>query len=419
MDAPFLVVAVLNLVFVMGLLLNLAGLLTWVERKQGAVMANRIGANRAYIPVPVGRDPQGALGFKWSKRFTLMGLFHAIADGVKMLTKEDYTPPFVDKPIYNLAVWFAVVPVLVTFAVVPFGGPFQPGVMLHEVFSAIGLTGIAEAVRGFFGDRVLQLQLADLNVGMLFVFAVGSTGIFAAGLAGWSSGNKFSLLGALRASSQMISYEVFMGMSLLGLLVVYGSVDLGEIAQMQGGTVLGAIPRWGIVLQPHMFFVFFTALMAENKRVPFDMPEAESELVAGYFTEYSAMKMGLFMMAEFIEIAVIAGIMTALFLGAYHVPGVHAATDAWYWAQHAGEVPRNVIFGAEVPHAAVVVVRVVSFLVKVVFLCWLQVLVRWTLPKFRYDQVMRLGWKMLLPISIVNAVLTAVVVTLLGSGGNP
>ncbi len=413
MDIVFIVVALLNLAFVLGLLLNLAGMLTWVERKQAAVMSNRIGANRSYIPIPVGRDPDGAGGFKWSERFTLIGLFHTINDGAKMLFKEDFTPPFVDKAVFNIAVWFSAVPVLITFAVVPFGGPFQPGVMMSEIFSMVGLVGIAGTLHDFFGDGVYNLQLANLNVGLLFVFAIGSTGIFSAALAGWASNNKFSLMGALRGSAQMISYEVFMGMSILGLLVIYGTVDMNEIAQMQNETWFGVIPKWGVLLQPHMFFAFMTALMAENKRVPFDMPEAESELVAGYFTEYTGMKMGLFMMTEFLEIAVIAGIVVTLFFGAYHVPGVVAATDGWYWAQHPDLMPVNAVFGATVPHALVVVMRLASFLLKLVFFCWLQVLIRWTLPKFRYDQVMRLGWKYMLPLSIVNLVITALVVTLL------
>ena len=411
MDWAFFVVALLNLSFVLGLMLNMGGMLTWVERKQGAIMANRIGANRAYIPLPI---PQRGGGFRWTKKFTVIGMFHLMTDGLKMLTKEDYTPPFVDKYIYNLAPWFAVVPVLLTFAVIPFGGPFQPGVMLGDVFGWVGMASAADWAASFFGERTFQLQLADLDVGLLFVFAVGSTGIFSAALAGWASNNKFSLLGALRSSAQMISYEVFMGMAILGLVVCYGTVDMREIAQLQGGVWFGFLPAWGIFLQPHMFFIFMVALMAENKRVPFDMPEAESELVAGYFTEYSAMKMGLFMMAEFIEIAVISGIMIALFLGAYHVPGVHAATDAWYWAQHPELAPINSFFGAEVPHVVVIATRVLAFLVKLVVFCWLQILVRWTLPKFRYDQIMRLGWKILLPVALANLVVTAGLVLVLG-----
>jgi len=411
-NAPLLVVALLNLGFVLGLLLNLGGLLTWVERKQAAVMANRIGANRAYIPIPI----PGKGGIRWYKRFTAIGLFHGIADALKMLTKEDYTPPFVDKFIYNIAPWFAVVPVLVTFAVVPFGGPFQPGVMMGEVLSGVGLVSWGTTVSDFFGTTTYQLQLADLNVGILFVFAMGGTGIFSAALAGWSSNNKYSLMGALRSSSQMISYEVFMGMAILGILMIYGTVDMGLIAQMQGDVWFGVVPTWGVFVQPHMFVIFLVALMAENKRVPFDMPEAESELVAGYFTEYSAMKMGLFMMAEFIEIAVIAGLVTTLFFGSYHLPGVHAATDLWYWGSHGGaEAAINVVWGMEVSHVAVIALRVLTFLGKLCFFCWFLVLIRWTLPKFRYDQVMRLGWKILLPISLVNLVATAVVLLVIGN----
>jgi NADH-quinone oxidoreductase subunit H len=402
MDAAFVVVALLNLSFVLGLLLNLGGLLTWVERKQGAVMADRIGANRAYIPIPL---PAKGGGIRWWKGFTVMGLIHGIADGLKMIVKEDFTPPFVDKVVYNIAPWFAVIPVLMTFAVIPFGGPFQPGVMMSDVLGMVGLTGASDFMMEFFGTTTYQLQLADLDVGLLFIFAMGGTGIFAAALAGWASNNKWALMGALRSSSQMISYEVFMGLSILGLIVIYGTVNMNEIAQIQGDFFM-----WGFFLQPHMFFIFTVALMAENKRVPFDMAEAESELVAGYFTEYSAMKMGLFMMAEFIEIAVIGGILTTLFFGAYHIPGVHGMGDVIYWSSHPELTPGNFVFGTTVPHVVVIVLRVLAFLGKLCFFCWAQILIRWTLPKFRYDQIMRLGWKFLLPVSIVNLLVTAIVV---------
>ena len=406
MDTAFVVVSLMNLAFVLGLLLNLGGLLTWVERKQGAVMADRIGANRAYIPIPL---PKKGGGIRWWKGFTAVGLIHGITDGLKMIVKEDFTPPFVDKVVYNIAPWFAVIPVLMTFAVIPFGGPFQPGVMMSEILGTVGLSGAADFVLEFFGTATYQMQLADLDVGLLFIFAMGGTGIFAAAMGGWASNNKWALMGALRSSSQMISYEVFMGLSILGLIVIYGTVNMNEIVQIQGDFLM-----WGIFLQPHMFFVFTVALMAENKRVPFDMAEAESELVAGYYTEYSAMKMGLFMMAEFIEIAVIGGILTTLFFGGYHIPGVHGIGDVLYWEAHPELTPGNVIFGAAVPHAVVVVLRVLSFLGKLLFFCWGQILIRWTLPKFRYDQIMRLGWKMLLPLSIVNLLVTAIVVLALG-----
>ena len=405
MDLQFLVVALVNLAVAMGIVLSMGGMLTWVERKQGAVMANRIGADRAYLPIPL----PGPGGLKVRKNFTAIGLFHLLADGGKMFLKEDYTPPFVDKVVFNLAPWLGVIPVIVTFAVVPFGGPFQPGVAGNELLSLIGLASLGGSLLSWFGDATYQLQLADLNVGLLFVFAMGSAGIFGSALGGWSSGNKYSLMGALRSSSQMISYEVFMGLSILGLLLIYGTVNLNHIAQLQGDFWM-----WGIFLQPHMFFVFMAAVMAENKRVPFDMAEAESELVAGYFTEYTAMKMGLFMMSEFMEVAVIAGLVTTLFLGAYHVPGVHAVTDTYYWALHPELTPGNSLFGMAVAQWVVVALRFLSFMVKLLFLCWLQILIRWTLPKFRYDQIMRLGWKIMLPLSIANLVVTAIVVYLIG-----
>ncbi|MCK6527798.1 NADH-quinone oxidoreductase subunit H [Myxococcota bacterium] len=398
LDWAFLLITAVNLVAVIGLLLNLGGVLTWVERKQAAVMANRIGANRCYIPVPVpAKAPGGGWKVRWSKRFTLVGLFHAIADGMKMLTKEDYTPPFVNRFIYNLAPFIAFVTVFATFAVIPFGGPVEPARLLDgPLLSGIGaLDGARAWLAGFFGDgsgaaRTFRLQLADLDIGVLYVFAVSGTGVFAAALAGWSSNNKFSLLGGLRASAQMISYEVALGLSVIGLFLIHGTVDLGRIVDQQQ-----SLWMWGIVLQPHMFFLFLAANIAENKRIPFDMPEGESELVAGYFTEYSAMKMGMFMMSEFVAIAVIAGLVTTLFFGGYHVPFLY--DDGFHFGESV--VPLS--------HLTVVVLRLASFTLKVLVLCWFQILIRWTLPKFRYDQVMRLGWKMLLPISLANLVLTA------------
>ena len=183
------------------------------------------------------------------------------------------------------------------------------------------------ALPSWFGDRTYPLQIARLDAGLLVVFAFGGLTIIGAMLAGWSSDNKFSLLGALRAGSQMISYELIMGLTVLGLIVIYGTVDLGAIAQQQSGVLLGFLPAWGIFYQPFAAILFLTAAIAENKRIPFDLPEAESELIAGYFTEYSAMKMGLFMFAEFIEIAIIGALFTTLFLGGYNLPFM---TDAGF-----------------------------------------------------------------------------------------
>jgi NADH-quinone oxidoreductase subunit H len=217
-------------------------------------------------------------------------------------------------------------------------------------------------------------------------------------LAGWSSNNKFSLLGAARAASQMISYEVSMGLALISLVVTYGTLDLNEMVRAQSGLIFGALPAWGIFQQPLAFVLFLTAAIAENKRVPFDLPECESELVAGYFTEYSAMKMGLFMLSEFIEIVIVSALLVTLFLGGYNLPWL---TDGGF------TLPAGA--GLSLPHLAVVALQVPTFLVKVLLMGCFQIQIRWSLPRFRYDQLMRFGWKFLLPLAALNLVVTAVV----------
>jgi len=218
-------------------------------------------------------------------------------------------------------------------------------------------------------------------------------------LAGWSSDNKFSMLGALRAGSQMISYELVMGLTVLGLILIFGTVDLDSIVRQQSGTVLGFLPAWGIIYQPFAALLFLVAGIAENKRIPFDLPEAESELISGYFTEYSAMKQGMFMLSEFIEIAIIAAIFTTLFLGGYNLPWM---TDAGFLLPSGRLV--------ELSAGWVLLIQVLTFLGKVFLLCSFQILVRWTLPRFRWDQLLRFAWKFLLPLAIANLVVTALVV---------
>jgi NADH-quinone oxidoreductase subunit H len=220
--------------------------------------------------------------------------------------------------------------------------------------------------------------------------------IIGAMLAGWSSSNKFALLGALRAGSQMISYELVMGLTVLGLVLIYGTVDLFDIVSQQSGRV-GGLPAWGIVFQPFAATLFMAAAIAENKRIPFDLPEAESELISGYFTEYSAMKMGLFMFAEFIEIAIIAALFTTLFLGGPNLPYMG---DAGFAFPGGYEIPMS--------HGAVVATQVLVFLGKVALLCSFQILIRWSLPRFRYDQVLKFAWKFMLPLALVNLVATVV-----------
>ncbi len=373
-----LVMYLLFIVYAVAVLLVFGTVLTWVERKQAAVMSDRIGANRAYVRIPFTQ-------FK----LIWLGLFHGLADGLKMMLKEDWRPKTYDAFAYAIAPWVVFTPVLLVFAVIPFGGTVVPGDLLHGI----------PALSAWFGDRAYPLQIARLDAGLLVVFAFGGLTIIGTMLAGWSSDNKFSMLGALRAGSQMISYELIMGLTVLGLILVYGSVDLGAIAKAQSGVFAGFLPAWGIVYQPFAAILFMTAAIAENKRIPFDLPEAESELIAGYYTEYSAMKMGLFMFAEFIEIAIIGALFTTLFLGGYNLPFM---SDAGF------VLPGNRVIALS--HGLVIVTQMVVFLVKVLLVCSFQILVRWSLPRFRYDQLLHFAWKFMFPLALANLALTAVAV---------
>jgi len=367
-------VSLVFIVYAMGMLITFGTVLTWVERKQAAVMSDRIGANRAYIRIPF-------------TQFKLIwwGLFHGIADGLKMMLKENFQPVTYDRVAYAIAPWVVFTPVLLVFAVVPFGGTLDPG----RLFPALA---------DWFHGRTYPMQIARLDAGLLIVFAFSGLTIIGTMLAGWSSANKFSLLGGLRAGSQMISYELVMGLTVLGLILLFGSIDLGAIVRRQSGIALGWLPAWGIVYQPFGALLFLTAAIAENKRIPFDLPEAESELIAGYYTEYTSMKMGLFMFAEFIEIAIVGALFTTLFLGGYNLPFMSDAGFA---------LPGGVTLAMS--HGAVVVTQLVVFLVKVLVVCSFQILVRWSLPRFRYDQVLAFAWKFMLPLALANLVVTAVI----------
>ena len=358
---------------VLFMVLNLAGVLGWVERKGSALIQDRIGANRASI-----------FGFAG------MGLINTlVADPLKFLTKEDFIPPAGDRFLHTLAPCMALFTALVTFAVIPFGDVLQ------------------------IGERVINLQVANLNVGILYIFAMTSLGVYGLVIGAWASNNKFSLLGGVRGSAQMISYEVALGLSVIGILMVYGTLDLQEIARGQGNLIgdllpeswaflqvaVGWLPAWGIFLQPLAFLLFFTAAVAETRRIPFDLPEAESELVAGSHVEYSGGKFLMFFAAEFAEIVTVAALVTTLFFGGWQVP--YLMRDGFHFP-----------WGSTVllPHLAVVLLQVGAFTFKVLFFCWLQILLRWSVPRFRYDQVMRLGWKMLLPAALVNVLITALVI---------
>lgn len=372
---PDLVITIFFISASIGALMSLGGLLTWVERKQAAVMSDRVGANRAYIRIPF-----------TNIKLVWLGLFHGMADGLKMLLKEDFKPRTYDQLAYTLAPYVVFAPVLLVFAVIPFGGILEPGKIIPPLAD-------------WFGGRTYPMQVANLNAGLLVVFAFSGLTILGTMLAGWSSDNKFSLLGGLRAGSQMISYELVMGLTVMGLILIFGTVDLRAMVVQQSGTIGGVLPAWGIFYQPLAAVLFLTAAIAENKRIPFDLPEAESELVSGYFTEYSGMKMGLFMFAEFIEIAIVAALFATLFLGGYNLPYMN---DGGFTLPGGRDIALN--------HGVVVLLQVITFMAKVFALCAFQIQIRWSLPRFRYDQMLSFAWKLLLPVSLANLAVTAVVV---------
>ena len=369
MFTDFLIKSILSAVF-LGCVLNLAGILTWVERKQSALMQDRIGANRAWILFPKWLFPLNWLLMPLNR----LGLFHALADAVKMFVKEDFVPKNADKFLHTLAPMISVVFALSAFAAIPFG-------------DALHLNG-----------RVIDLQIANIDVGILFIFAMMSLGIYGVILAGFASGNNYAYMGGMRAASQMLSYEITMGISIMGIVITYGSLSLQEIVRAQGGTHFGWLPAWGIFAQPLAFFLFMTAALAETKRVPFDLPEGESEII-GYFVEYSGMKFGMFFLTDLVETVLVACLMTTFFLGGWQVP--YLAADGFHFPWGASWM---------LPQLAVTLLGVASFMFKVVIFNWLFMQIRWTLPRFRYDQLMHLGWKILFPASIVNVLVTGFLV---------
>jgi NADH-quinone oxidoreductase subunit H len=340
--------------------LNLAAVHTWLERKQSAIIQDRIGANRASI-------------YGWR----VMGLFHPLADTIKMFTKEDIVPAGADKVLHTLAPAFSVFFALVAFAGIPFGD------------------------RLVLGDRVIELQIAKIDAALLYIFAMLSLGVYGVILAGFASRNNYALLGGLRATAQMISYEIALGIAIIGIVMVYGTMDLQELVRAQGKTPGGWIPMWGILVQPVAFFIFLTAALAETKRVPFDLPEGESEII-GYFVEYSGMKFGMFFLADFLETILVACLATTLFFGGWQVP--YLMPDGFHFP-----------WGTVLPVSQwiYVLLGVASFSIKVVVFCLVFMQIRWTLPRFRYDQLMRLGWLGLFPIAVVNVLVTALVLAFL------
>jgi len=310
-------------------LLTAVAYMTLVERRVSAWIQDRQGPNRV--------GP--------------FGLLQPLADGIKFLFKEEVTPPHVYRPVYLLAPMLIFIPALVTFSVIPIGPALE-----------------------LFG-RTVPLQIADVDSGILVILAFASMGVYGVALAGWSSGNKYSLMGGLRSSAQLISYELAMGLSIVGVVMAAGSLRLNDIVQRQ------IEHGWNVFWQLPGFLIFLTAAFAETNRLPFDLAEAETELVAGYHTEYSGMRFSMFYMAEYANMITASALATTLYCCGYHVPGLHLL---------------------DLPGPAAALVQVLAFGLKVSFFLFVYVWVRWTLPRFRYDQLMRLGWKALLPLALVN-----------------
>jgi NADH-quinone oxidoreductase subunit H len=402
-----IVILAVKVFIVFNVIMGLASLCTWVERKGSALIQDRIGANRAgavfeitnpvlkkflavhfligaalfllgsgfltvnllaggaaYLPgltasIVMTVLGAGALGVAAAPHIVrglgILGVINTLLnDAVKALLKEDFVPEGTSNFMHCLAPFLAVFPVFLAFAIVPLAPDFE------------------------VAGEVIRAQVSSLDAGILFFLAMGSIAVYGVALAGWCGQNKFSLLGGLRASAQMISYELAMGIAIVSVIVVYGTMDLYQMVEAQKG-------MWGVVTQPIAFLILFVVGMAETKRGPFDLPESESELVAGYFTEYSGMKFLIFWLGEFAEIALFSLVLTLLFFGGWHLPFVELPANTW-WAALIGH---GILMG------------------KVVFFCVLQIVIRWTLPRFRYDQLMNLGWKILLPLSMANLMVYA------------
>ena len=343
-----LAVVGVKLAFVLAVMLTTVPIMVWVERRGSALIQDRLGPNRV--------GP--------------FGLLQPVIDVVKLLTKENLRPEGVQTFLYLLAPVIAIAISLSTFIAVPFAR--DTGV---EVFG--------QPVRGF-------IVAPDLNIGVLYVFAIASLAVYSLILAGWASNNKYSLYGGIRASAQAISYELAMTIAVVGVLMSAGSLHLQSIVDAQTGTWLGSLPRWNVCTQLLGAITFVVAVFAETNRLPFDLPEAEAELVAGYHTEYSSMGFAAFYMSEYLHMIVGASLITVLFFGGWNLPWIDIPFDGW-----AGALLSMGVFAA-----------------KVAFFMWFFVWVRWTLPRFRYDQLMALGWKVMIPLATVNFIWVGVALAL-------
>jgi NADH-quinone oxidoreductase subunit H len=340
METAFLIEKLALVTVLFTLTLTIAAYSTWAERKVAAWLQDRVGPNRAGI----------------------FGLLQPLADGGKMFFKEEIIPSGANKWLFIAGPSLALLVSFLGTAVIPFGQSIE-----------------------LFG-RTVPLQVADINVGILYIFGVVSLGVYGIMIGGWASNNKYSLMGAIRGASQNISYEIAMGLSIIALLLVTNTLSFKEIAEQQHSW------HWNILVQPLGFLIFLVCAFAETNRMPFDLPECETELIGGYQTEYSAFKMGAYMFAEYINMFVSSAVMAVLYFGGYNYPGMDFVNEALgaTWGPLIG--------------VAVMLFKVIAF---IFFFMW----VRWTVPRFRYDQLMDLGWKVLIPLAIANIVITAVVIT--------
>src|ERR1700757_102819 len=338
----FILVSVVKIVIAIGILLTAVAYTTLLERKVVAHMQNRWGPSRV--------GP--------------FGIWQPLADGLKFIFKEDLSPPYANKALYLMAPVIALVTALTSVAVIPIG----PWIKIGSIST--------------------PLQITDVNIGLLIVLGVASVGVYGSALAGWSSNSKYSMLASLRASAQMMSYEIALGLSLIGVLILSGSFSLREIVDAQSGVWLGFIPKWNFFKGQFVaFFIYVMAAYAETNRIPFDLAEAETELVGGYHTEYSSMKFAMFFMAEYANMFTVACLASVLFLGGWSGP----------------------VFGPPIMQA---LLPVFWFALRVFAFIFIYIWVRGTLPRFRYDQLMAFGWKFLLPLAIANIVVTAFIVAM-------
>lgn len=348
MDLTVLITKAIIILLIFGITLLIATYSTYAERKVAAFLQDRLGPNRA--------GP--------------FGLLQPIADAGKMFFKEDFIPAQANKWLFILGPCLAMLTALMASAVIPFGDSIK------------------------FGEFTIPVQGIEINIGMLYIFGVVSLGVYGVMVGGWASNNKFSLLGAIRAASQNISYEVALGMSIIAILMMTGSLSLRAIVEQQAEV---GFFGWNVFTQPLGFVIFLTCAFAECNRTPFDLPECETELIGGYHTEYSSMKLGFYLFAEYINMFVSSAVISSLYFGGYHYPFAAQAHDALASA-----------LGANTGHNIATAIGTVVFFGKIFFFIFFFMWVRWTLPRFRYDQLMNLGWKSLIPLSILNVVITGV-----------